>query len=278
MAASVATALPLARVDRGDVRLRLVSAAVLAPLAVLAAWLGGPYFAVVVFVAAVGMGWEWARLTGTAAVLTVLATSVPVAVAAAGTPGAALGLAVAGAAALWLAARGAYAPAPAWAALGSLAIVLPCLACLWLDGDPVAGRRTILWLFAIVWASDTGAFLAGRRFGGPRLAPRLSPNKTWAGSAGGVVATAAVGGAAAILSGAAAAVLVPAAIALGIAAQLGDLAESLAKRRFGVKDASGLIPGHGGLLDRLDGMLAAAAVQFLMALFWAGPSPFAWRV
>ncbi|HUZ74836.1 MAG TPA: phosphatidate cytidylyltransferase [Stellaceae bacterium] len=271
----------MARVDRGDVRLRLASAAVLAPLALAAAWLGGPYLAVLVLAAAAGMGWEWARLTSSAALpitaLTVLATSAPILVAVVGSPRAALGLAAVGAAAVWIAARGAGARAPGWAALGTVAIVLPCLACLRLAADPAAGRGTILWLFATVWASDTGAFLAGRRFGGPRLAPRLSPNKTWAGSVGGVAAAAAVGGAAAILSDGTAAILVPAGIVLGLAAQLGDLAESLAKRRFGVKDSSGLIPGHGGLLDRLDGLLAAAAVQFLMTL-WAGSSPIAWRV
>lgn len=253
----------------------------LAPLALAAAWLGGSYFAVLVFAAAAGMGWEWARLTGTSALpvaaLTVVATAAPVLVAAIGMPGTAPGVAVVSAAGLWLAARGVRARAPVWAALGSVAIALPCVACLWLDGDAVWGRSAVLWLFATVWASDTGAFLAGRRFGGPRLAPRLSPNKTWAGSAGGIVAAAAVGAAASFLSGGNAAVLMPAAIVLGIAAQLGDLAELLAKRRFGVKDAGGLIPGHGGLLDRLDGMLAAAAVQFLMTL-WAGSSPLAWRV
>jgi phosphatidate cytidylyltransferase len=274
-------ALPLARVDRGDVRLRLASAAVLAPLALAAVWLGGAWFAALVFAAAAGMGREWARLTGAdavpAAVLAMAATAVPVAVAAAGWPVAALSLALVAAPALFAAARGTGARAPGWTALGGVAIALPCLAALRLELDPAAGRGAVLWLFATVWASDTGAFLAGRRFGGKRLAPRLSPNKTWAGAAGGALAAAAVGAAAAVLSGGVAGLLVPAAIVLGLAAQAGDLAESLAKRRFGVKDAGGLIPGHGGLLDRLDGMLAAAAVQFLMTL-WTGASPLGWRV
>jgi phosphatidate cytidylyltransferase len=134
----------------------------------------------------------------------------------------------------------------------------------------------VLWLFVTVWASDTGAFVTGRAIGGPRLWPRLSPSKTWSGAVGGLIATALVGGLAALWAGAAATLLVPAGIALGIAAQAGDLAESLAKRRFGVKDSGGLIPGHGGLLDRLDGMLAAAALLSLMTLA-AGASPLVWR-
>ena len=98
----------------------------------------------------------------------------------------------------------------------------------------------------------------GRTVGGPRLAPRISPNKSWAGFIGGLAGPALVGAAAAPLLHGSPGLIASLAAALGLAAQLGDLAESLAKRHFGVKDSSGLIPGHGGLLDRLDGLLAAA--------------------
>ena len=126
-----------------------------------------------------------------------------------------------------------------------------------------------------MWATDTGAFLAGRTLGGPRLAPAFSPNKTWAGLCGGTRRRGArrLGLRAAHGYGAR---LVPAGIALSLAAQLGDLAESAAKRHFGVKDSSRLIPGHGGLLDRLDGMLGASALAWLVA-FSTGAAPILWR-
>jgi phosphatidate cytidylyltransferase len=270
----------LARVDRGDVRLRLASALVLAPPALVLAWLGGPYLAAMAILAAAGMGWEWARITGCGAGplagLVVLATALPVLAMALGPASLALALVPALTLAVWAAAWRVRGADSAWAALGAAWIALPCLSCLWLGGDGAVGRYAVLWLFATVWASDTGAFVAGRGLGGPRLAPRLSPNKTWTGALGGVLGAAFVAWAFAAWAGAAAAAVVPAGIALGIAAQVGDLVESLAKRRFRVKDSGGLIPGHGGLLDRLDGMLAAAALQALITLV-GGASPLVWQ-
>ena len=251
----------------------------LAPPALALAWLGGPYLAVLVMLAAAGMGWEWGRLTGCGGrlvtVLIAVATTLPAAVAALGLFGLALLLAAALALAAGAAASRVRGAAPLWAGLGAAWIALACLACLWVAADADTGRRAVLWLFATVWASDSGAFIAGRAFGGPRLAPRLSPSKTWSGAFGGVVGAASVGWILALWGGSAAA-LVPTGIALGIAAQLGDLGESLAKRHFGVKDSGGIIPGHGGLLDRLDGMLAAAALQALLTLA-GGASPLLWQ-
>ena len=118
---------------------------------------------------------------------------------------------------------------------------------------------------------------AGRSFGGPRLAPRLSPNKTWSGLIGGVLCAAAVGGSVALFvnSTLVITILLLSGI-LAVVAQIGDLAESMAKRHFGVKDTSGLIPGHGGLLDRLDGMLAVIPAVALLSLFGGG-SVLTWR-
>jgi phosphatidate cytidylyltransferase len=267
----------LAHADWGGFRLRVLSALVLIPPVLLAVWLGGWALAALVTLVAAGMGWEWARLTGFAAPLGMLlpcAAAVPVIAMAMGMAGASLVLAAAAVAVLWPAARRAGAPAPAWSALGTAWIALPCLAVVWLDR--VGGWPMILWLFVTVWATDSGAFVAGRSLGGPRLAPRLSPNKTWAGFAGGAVLAALVGWATAALAHAAAAPLVAASVGLAVAAQAGDLAESMAKRRFGAKDSGQIIPGHGGLLDRLDGMLAAAALQWLLTLA-SGASPLLWR-
>jgi phosphatidate cytidylyltransferase len=129
----------------------------------------------------------------------------------------------------------------------------------------------MIFLFAVVWATDIAAYFVGRAVGGPKLAPQLSPNKTWSGSIGGlagaVLAAVAVVKVSGVGSIVAATVI---AIALSIAAQIGDLAESALKRRFGVKDAGTLIPGHGGLMDRLDGFVAAAVLACLIGLAHGG--------
>ncbi len=118
------------------------------------------------------------------------------------------------------------------------------------------GRRDVVLLLVVVWCSDIGAYAVGRLIGGPRLASAISPGKTWSGALGGLAA-AVVGGmfvtGLSVWSGTAAALL-------GVASQLGDLGESALKRRYGVKDSGRLIPGHGGLLDRIDGLMAAALV------------------
>jgi phosphatidate cytidylyltransferase len=254
----------------------------MAPLALLAAWFGWPWLPALVALVVLGMGWEWVRLTGgdalgwTSALIVLTAVAAVVSMAF-GWVVEALLVALSGALAVWLVARAERATAPLWKALGTLWIAVPCVVFLWLAADPEEGRAAIVWLLVLVWATDTGAYVAGRAIGGPRLAPRLSPNKTWAGFWGGLVAAAVVGLVAARLAGGMVAVLVPVSIGLAVAAQVGDLVESLAKRHFGVKDSSGLIPGHGGLLDRLDSTLTVAAVQGLLTLV-AGASPLVWRV
>lgn len=267
----------MARADWSGFGLRSASALVLIPPVLAVVWFGGWWFAALVVLAAAGMGREWARLTGCGGALGAvlpLVAALPALAMALDAPAAALALAAVCTAGLWFAAWRAGLRAPEWSALGTAWIALPCSAVVWLDR--IAGWPAILWLLFTVWASDSGAFVAGRWLGGPRLAPALSPNKTWAGVAGGLLATALVGWAAALLAHAAAGALVAASLGLGIAAQAGDLAESLAKRRFGAKDSGQIIPGHGGLLDRLDGMLGAAALQWLLTLA-AGASPLLWR-
>jgi phosphatidate cytidylyltransferase len=258
----------------GTLARRILSALVLAPAAVAAAWFGWPWLPLVVAVFGAGMVWEWARLCqagriGSAGGALMAAVPAAVAAAALGRAGVGLGIAAAGAALAFTAARPHRDGAPAWLALGALWIALPCVSFVWIAGKEAAGRDTVLWIFAVVWATDIGAYGFGRLLGGPRLAPRLSPRKTWAGLIGGAGCAALAGwGTARILGSSAALPLVVLTSAgLAIIEQFGDLAESAAKRRFGVKDSSGLIPGHGGLLDRLDGLLAVTPAVALLTLF-----------
>ena len=265
--------------ERGSLVLRTVSALVLAPIAVGAILLGRPAFDLLVAAGSGVLAWEWDRLcgegrfgrTGVALLAVVLAT---VLASTLGLPGAALVIASVGAILIDRLAQGS--PHRHWRAAGALYLGLPAIALLWLRGE-ADGEKIALWLFFVVWATDIGAYAAGRLIGGPHLAPRLSPNKTWAGLGGGIAAAAAAG--AAVGRGLASAdvgVLAALSAALAIVAQAGDLTESAIKRRFRVKDMSGLIPGHGGLFDRVDGLLAAAPAAALVQLLWGG-SVLAWR-
>ncbi len=160
---------------------------------------------------------------------------------------------------------------PKWLVLGVFYIGLPVLALLWLRGETEIGRNTIFWLFALVWAADTGAYITGRLIGGPKLAPAISPNKTWAGLAGCVGSAALVGVVVAYLTKSGDYLLLAAISAvIGLVSQGGDLVESAIKRHFGVKDSSQLIPGHGGILDRVDALLAAILVAALIKFVSGG--------
>jgi phosphatidate cytidylyltransferase len=155
-----------------------------------------------------------------------------------------------------------------WLFAGGLIWILVALAALLaLRSDPVAGRANVIFLFVLVWASDIGAYGVGRLIGGPRLAPTLSPGKTWAGAAGGLFAATAIGLLAAS-TGPRSNPLTASGIAafLALVGQAGDLAESAIKRSAGVKDSGYLIPGHGGLLDRLDATIAVLPAGALLAL------------
>ena len=272
----------------GSLGRRVASAAVLAPAALAAAYLGGP-----VFIAAVGaaglLAWlELRRLlgrpvvdaggvAGIAGLAAVCVLSAVVGTAAAAVAAAAGALVVAGADRGRLRQR-------ATGLAGAAIILFLVVATLALRGDDAAGRATVFWLFAVVWASDTGAYVAGRALGGPRLAPRISPAKTWAGALGGVAA----GVGASILLGwlmplagwvaeRPALALLAAAGALGsTVGQMGDLAESALKRRVGADDSGRLIPGHGGILDRIDAFAAAAFALTLAAAVSGGAPPWSY--
>ncbi|HKT75921.1 MAG TPA: phosphatidate cytidylyltransferase, partial [Sphingobium sp.] len=133
-----------------------------------------------------------------------------------------------------------------------------------------SGLLLAFWALSLVWATDVGAYFAGRAIGGPKLAPRVSPSKTWAGLAGGVLAALVLG----FLLHRFAGLPIQLAAASGllaVAAQLGDLLESHMKRRAGVKDSGTLLPGHGGVMDRLDGVVAAAPLAALAYLLLVLP-------
>ena len=281
VAASGDTVPRLARAEPGLLTRRILSALVLAPVAIAAVWFGTPWLAMMTAVAGAGMAWEWARLcrgggVGNTGAVLIAAVLVAVIVAAVASTLIAIAVAAAGAVIVFLVARREREAEPGWFALGLLWIALPCVLLLWLARAETAGRLTLLWIFAVVWATDIGAYMIGRRLGGPLLAPQWSPHKTWAGMIGGAGCAAFGGWATARLLGVSALPLVLASAGLAIVEQFGDLAESVAKRRFGVKDSSGLIPGHGGLLDRLDGLLAVIPVVALLTLIGGG-SVLTWR-
>lgn len=160
-------------------------------------------------------------------------------------------------------------PAPGLS-LAGIAYIMPAVAALlWLRVPEPGGFQAVLFVLCVVWASDIGAYLVGRLVGGPKLAPAISPGKTRSGAVGGLVAVLGVGFAAARLGHGSAPAAMAAALLLGVVAQAGDLLESGLKRHFGVKDSGRLIPGHGGLLDRLDAVLLAAPAAALLAA-WRG--------
>ena len=212
-----------------DFGTRVLSAAVLAPLALACVWVGGIAFTLVVIAAMVGLVFEWLSLCRLPAARDEAALLCPA---------------------------------------GLLYIAIAGAAVLWLRDDPVVGRVNLLFMLFTVWACDIGAYLVGRWIGGPRLAPAISPGKTRSGALGGLIAAIAAGLLAAHFLSDVATTWRAASVAavLGVVAQAGDLLESFVKRRLDVKDSGHLIPGHGGLFDRLDGILAAAQVAAVLAL------------
>jgi len=273
--------------DARALRKRLVSAAILLPLALVNVWLGDPYWGALVCLFALVMAWEWARMCigpagslplglDPAGLLGMAAVGLGVLLAATGRYSPALALLVLGAAAVTsLAARRDPARVipggPLWQGFGVLYVGLPSVAILWVRASPDGGLPALLWILVLVVAVDSGAFAAGRLIGGPKLAARISPNKTWAGLAGGIAAAMVVGWLAAAWIGLPHRLpLILISAGMAVVEQAGDLAESAFKRRFGVKDSSRLIPGHGGFLDRVDGLLAVALAAAAAQCFGGG--------
>jgi phosphatidate cytidylyltransferase len=260
-----------AETDSRNLSTRIIAAAVLIPLAIAIAWAGGWLWTALVTLAAIGLFVEWLMVVGLVAdrrlvVAGVIALAIAGLCLAAGRIDAALavlGVGLVAVALLTPSQRG-------WSALGFLYAAVAEIASVLLRLDPVKGFAALVFVLVIVWVTDSGGYFAGRGIGGPKLWPRVSPKKTWAGAIGGFVASLAVAGVFAALDlGKAGPLLVVSGI-LSVVSQLGDLFESAVKRRFGVKDSSQIIPGHGGLLDRLDGFVAAVAMAALFGFLRGG--------
>jgi phosphatidate cytidylyltransferase len=267
----------------GELALRVGSSFILAPLAIGAAYLGGWWFVAFWSIAAVVVLWEWTALvvaqdhravlmSGAASVILAIVLAALTDAAIAGFHGARL-LAAVTVLAMGMLAVVVLAPRRyrGWAAGGVPYAGVLGVAPIVLRSDQERGFIAIILLFGIVWATDILAYFVGRAIGGPKLARRFSPKKTWSGaiggSAAGVLAALIIGMLAGLDGWPALAII---GFVLSVAAQAGDIFESMLKRRFGVKDSSQLIPGHGGLMDRLDGFAAAALVAALIGLARAG--------
>ncbi len=252
-----------------ELRTRIASAAVLAPIALAAMILGGVAFAALVSLVAAIAYWEWTGIAGAlepawlrAGCLVCLAAGL-FALTFSRTDWA---IALVAVPALLTLVAGYNYRSCRWIGLGLVYVAVPCAGFIILRQAAPGGWAAILYLLIVVWATDIAAYFGGRSLGGPKLWPRLSPKKTWSGALSGLAAAIVAGGlvAWATGTGAVGTGLVLAA-PLSIASQAGDLLESALKRRFGVKDSGRIIPGHGGVLDRMDGLFAAAALAWLIA-------------
>ncbi|MBX9861848.1 MAG: phosphatidate cytidylyltransferase [Hyphomicrobium sp.] len=267
--------LPPARRSPTDLWKRVLSGLLLAGAAFGLAWAGLLPFAAFVLVVAIAMSWEWSRVVRGAGIdltLVVHAIAVTAAVALAAFGFVALGVAVLLIGTIIVLALE-FGSHPLLSATGVMYAGLPAVALLWLRSDEPRGFLAILFIVLVVAATDTAAFAAGRLIGGPRLAPRVSPNKTWSGLAGGVSAAAGVAAAFAVVIGAPVVPLAIVGLLMGLLAQAGDLAESALKRAFDVKDASQLLPGHGGFMDRMDGLVTVSVAVAIAALFLNPQAP-----
>ncbi len=266
---------------------RLASAAILLPVVAAATALGHPYFDVLVAAFVGIMAWEWAhvcergrwvegpaetRRSGYAGFSAIEIASIAIAVFSVLAAGfGAIDLS----GAFWLPILSAllmvafawprHRLLALWFGLGVFYVTLPSLALLGLRADPGRGSALVLWVIALSVAADTLAYMAGRGIGGPKLAPRISPNKTWAGLGGAIIGAGLAGAIASFwLNPEEFWKLTLFSAVLGVVEQGGDLVESAFKRHFGVKDSSRIIPGHGGVLDRVDGLLAVALAVALV--------------
>jgi phosphatidate cytidylyltransferase len=266
-------AAPAAVAEQGtrNLLMRVIAALVLAPAAIAIAYAGGWLWSGLVTLAAIGLYVEWLTIAGAARAPAVVGSGA-VALAIAGLclalgriEAALIALALGLVAVAWLSPERRN-----WTATGFFYAAAAEMASVLLRLDQTYGFVALVLVLLVVWTTDIGGYFAGRGIGGPKLWPRVSPNKTWAGAIGGFAGSLVVAVAFAGLGFGKTAPLLLLGGALSIASQLGDLFESAVKRRFGVKDSSHIIPGHGGLLDRLDGFVAAVVLAAIFGLLRGG--------
>lgn len=253
-----------------DLRKRIASGLVIGVVALLMTYLSPILFSILMFAVAAAMSWEWGRMVrqpampDTAMIVHILTVLLAAVLSATDMAGLAIAATVAGAiavAALMFGVGNAQ-----LSGAGVLYTGLPVVALAWLRGDEPLGFLATLFVLLSVVVTDVAAYASGRTLGGPKLWPEVSPNKTWSGLIGGVLAAGIAGALLAWLSGTGSAGwLAGLGLILGLVAQGGDLLESALKRHFGLKDSGDLIPGHGGVMDRMDGIVTASVVAALVA-------------
>ena len=265
------TSTPSAEQGSRNLWLRIAAAAVLIPMAIAALYAGGWVWFALVNLAATGLYIEWMMIVGLGRRGVALAAGI------AGLYLAGLGLMLDRVDLLLVAAAVGLAVSVAssgkargWSAAGYAYAAAALLASLLVRSDPVAGFSALMFILLVVWVTDIGGYIAGRGLGGPKLWPRVSPKKTWAGAIGGFAGSLVVAAGFALFGLGTWGALLALAGVLSVVSQLGDLFESAVKRRFGVKDSSQIIPGHGGLLDRLDGYVAAVLFAAVVGLLRGG--------
>jgi phosphatidate cytidylyltransferase len=257
--------------DSRNLVTRVVAALVLAPLAIGAAYAGGFWWTALATLGAIGLYVEWLMVVSATRDRRVVAGGIA-ALAVAGLCLAARRIDVALVVlALGLAAVvGLSAERRRWTAAGFLYAAAAFLASVLVRLDQIEGLVALILVLLVVWATDISGYFVGRSVGGPKLWPRISPNKTWAGAIGGFVASLLVAAGFAAFGLARTGPVLLLGACLSIASQLGDLLESAIKRHFGVKDSSHIIPGHGGLMDRLDGYVAAIVMAAIFGILRGG--------
>lgn len=223
-----------------ELRLRIISAIILIPIVLDFVYFGGLLFVSMMVAASIVMSFEWKNITNSGGIIT------------------------------------SSKQAKRWEVYGIIYIFIPIVSLLWLryldkENYGASGMIIIFWLFFLVWAVDTGAYFAGKKIGGPKLAPKISPKKTWAGLFGGILSAALI----AVIFSVALNLpnmftFITINVVFAVIAQAGDLFESYIKRKFGVKDSGHMIPGHGGLLDRVDGLIAVAPFAAILLLITGG--------